>query len=81
MVQPQRSASITDFVTRGEWPSEVSDLPLMLTEHQLAHLRGKSVRTLQREPQWGRSPPFFRDGRKILYPRAGVVAHYMAGSA
>jgi hypothetical protein len=67
---------------RGVWPANPSFLPYFLTEDQLAHLRGKSVRTLQRERRLGCSIPFIRDGKKVLYARPDVLAHYgVAGAA
>jgi hypothetical protein len=73
--------SFTLVTARGEWPSAVSDLPLVLTQHQLAHLRGITVRTLQRERRLGCSIPFIRDGKRVLYARADVLAHYGAARA
>lgn len=67
--------SFTTLYPRGEWPSEVSDLPLFLTQAQLAHLRGVTVRTLQRDRRLGRSIPFAKMGKKVLYARAHVLAH------
>ena len=61
---------------RGVWPANPSLLPYFLTEDQLAHLRGKSVRTLQRERRLKISIPFIRDGKRVLYARADVLAHY-----
>ena len=73
-----RPTSFTSMLARGEWPSAVSDLPLVLTQHQLAHLRGVTVRLLQRERRLGISIPFVRDGKRILYARADVLARYCA---
>ena len=67
--------SFTTLYPRGEWPSEVSDLPIFLTQAQLAHLRGVTVRTLQRDRRLGRSIPFAKMGKKVLYARADVLAH------
>lgn len=63
---------------RGEWPAAITDLPLVLTQHHLAHLRGVTVRTLQRERRHGRSIPYVTDGRKVLYARADVLARFGA---
>jgi hypothetical protein len=52
----------------------------MLTQHQLAHLRGITVRTLQKERRGGRSIPYKRDGGKILYARADVLRHFGAAA-
>jgi hypothetical protein len=77
-----RSArSFTLMTARGEWPSAVSDLPLMLTQHQFAHLRSVTLRTLQRERRLKLSIPFIRDGKRVLYARADVLAHYGAAQA
>jgi Helix-turn-helix domain len=68
-------------VTRpGEWPTSPLDLPLLLTEQQLAHLLGRAVRTLQRHRQEGDSIPFKLIGRRVLYPRDAVLAHFGAGT-
>ena len=71
-------ASFTSLYPPGEWPRAVEDLPLVLTEGQLAHLRGVKVRTLQRERRYGQAIPWVRDGRKILYARADVLARFGA---
>ena len=70
--------SFTSVIARGEWPSAASDLPLVLTQHQLAHLRGVTLRTLQRERRLGQSIPFVKDGKKVLYARHDVLARYGA---
>jgi hypothetical protein len=66
---------------RGEWPSVAEDLPLLLTEQQLAHLRGVTVRTLQRERRLKLSIPYIRDGRKIRYARHHVLERFGLSSA
>ena len=53
----------------------------MLTQHQLAHLRGVTLRTLQRERRLKLSIPYTRDGKRVLYARADVLAHYGAAQA
>src|SRR4029453_8346910 len=63
----------------GEWPTAISDLPLVLTEPQLAHVRGVTVRTLQRDRRRGNLIPFKRVGRKIFYSREDVLSHFGAG--
>jgi hypothetical protein len=68
----------TTVNARGEWPSAETDLPLVLTQHQLAHLRGVTLRTLQRERRLGQSIPFVKDGKKVLYARHHVLARYGA---
>jgi hypothetical protein len=50
----------------------------MLAQHQLAHLRGVTVRTLQRERRLNRSIPYARDGKSVLYARHHVLARYGA---
>ena len=69
--------SFTSIVPRGQWPASVEDLPLLLRQEELAHLRGVTVRHLQRERRLGRSPfPWVKDGRSVLYPREGILARY-----
>jgi hypothetical protein len=71
--------SLTALTARGEWPTAVSDLPLVLTEPQLAHVRGVTVRTLQRDRRRGDSIPFKRIGRRIYYARDDVLSYFGAG--
>lgn len=79
LLQERRTpAPFTSMTARGEWPSAESDLPLFLTQHQLAHLRGVTLRTLQRERRLGCSIPFVQDGKRVLYARADVLARYGA---
>jgi hypothetical protein len=68
--------SFTALTARGEWPSVAEDLPLLLTEQQFAHLRGVTVRTLQRERRLKLSIPYVRDGRKIRYARHHVLERF-----
>jgi hypothetical protein len=60
---------------RGQWPASTSDLPLFLTQGQLAHLLDKSVRTLERDRHEGRSIPFKKVGRTVLYARDDILAY------
>src|SRR5262249_19224864 len=60
----------------GEWPSLPEELPLVMTDQQYAHLRGVTVRTLQRERRLNISIPYIRDGRKIRYARHHVLARF-----
>lgn len=66
--------SFAAITAPGEWPRAVSDLPIFLTQKQLAHLRGVTVRTLQRERKQGQSIPFRKFGKKVLYARDDVIA-------
>ena len=59
---------------QSRWPSAASELPLFLTPRELAALLNKSVRTLQRDRVTGRSLPFTKHGRTVLYPRDPVLA-------
>jgi hypothetical protein len=58
----------------SRWPSAACELPLFLTPQELAELLKKSVRTLQRDRASGRSLPFTKHGRTVLYPRDPVLA-------
>jgi hypothetical protein len=71
--------SLAVRTVRGEWPTAISDLPLVLTETQLAHVRGVTVRTLQRDRRRGGSIPFKRIGRRIYYARDDVLSYFGAG--
>jgi hypothetical protein len=75
---PRASMPFTALTIRGEWPSSPFDLPLLLTEQQLAHLLNRAVRTLQRHRREGCSIPFTRVGRRVFYPRHAVLAHFGA---
>jgi hypothetical protein len=66
---------------RAHWPADPSLLPVFLTEKQVAHLMGKSVRTLQKYRREGISIPFHVVGRSILYARDDVLALGAARSA
>ncbi len=59
---------------RAHWPADPLQLPVFLTEKQLAHLMGKSVRTLQKYRRAGTSIPFHVVGRSVLYARDDVLA-------
>src|SRR5262245_53776494 len=76
-----QSAQATHLVAaltpRGVWPANLSDLPYFLTDDDLAHLLGRSLRTLERQRRDGTSPPFTVVGRTILYPRDAVVEHFL----
>jgi hypothetical protein len=74
-----RAARFTGLTARGEWPSAVSDLPLVLSEPELAHVRGVTVRTLQRDRRRGGGIPFKRVGRKVFYAREAVLSYFGAG--
>jgi hypothetical protein len=64
---------------RGEWPVDPRvSLPYFLSEKLLAHLLNKSVRTLQHRRRIGRSPPYTKNGKQILYPRDPALAYYGA---
>jgi hypothetical protein len=77
----RKPTPFTEKIARGEWPSSESDLPIFLTQHQYAHLRGVTVRLLQRERRLGTSIPFVKDGNNILYARADVLARYRVAQA
>lgn len=59
----------------GAWPTSLDDLPLFMTQADLARLLGLSERTLERNRQEDGAIPFRKIGRKILYARADVLAH------
>ena len=72
----QPATSFTSLTPPGEWPKAAGDLPLLLSQREFAHLRAVSPRTLQRERRQGSPVPFRRLGRRVLYPRAGVLAFF-----
>lgn len=73
-----RDTSFSVLPPRGEWPADVGLLPLFFTEEQLAHLLGKTVRTLQRHRREGRSIPFrvVAPSRNVIYAREDVLNHF-----
>lgn len=66
--------TLTAITARGEWPADVAVLPIFLTQQQYAHLRGVTVRALQRERRLGKSIPFKKQGKQVLYAREDVLA-------
>ena len=65
----------------GQWPSDESYLPMMLTDADLAHLKGESLRSIQRKRRSNQlGIPSIKDGRGYLYARADVLKRYGARS-
>lgn len=62
----------------ARWPSDINQLPLFLTQSELAHLLGRSVRTLERDRATGGRIPFKKIGRHILYARRDVLSYLEA---
>jgi hypothetical protein len=58
---------------RGRWPASVAEIPLFLTPRYLAHLLNRSERTLERDRHMGRSIPYRKVGRTVLYARDDVL--------
>jgi hypothetical protein len=52
-----------------------AELPVFLIPPELAELRRTTTSTLAQERYLGRGVPFIRDGRRILYARADVLAY------
>jgi hypothetical protein len=73
---PAAPAPFTSTVARGEWPRPEDDLPLIITQHQFAHLRGVTIRTLQRERQLRRFIPYVQDGKNVYYAKHHVLQRY-----
>ena len=73
VVPPSRITSSPPSSVR--WPSKPDDLPLFLTQPQLADLLTVSIRTLERQRHDGGSIPFRKVGRRILYGRDDVLRH------
>ena len=80
MAQPSEGVPHSPAVLASPWPAAATDLPLFLTQRQLAHLLGKSVRTLEHDRIVGRSIPFKKIGRKVLYAREDVLSHLASAS-
>ena len=77
----QHFPALMTRVARGEWPTDIDQLPLFFTEAQLAYVLGIHVRTLQRRrscspDEWIR---FKRMGRQVLYARQDVL-NFVSGS-
>ena len=62
------------------WSTAVLDLPLYLTPRELAQLLQKSERSLERDRIVGRSIPFKKIGRKVLYSRDDVINYLSSAS-
>jgi hypothetical protein len=78
---PLRHATVPEnSLLKSPWPTAASQLPLFLTQGQLAHLLGKSIRTLERDRIIGHSIPFTKVGRRVLYARDDVIRHLAAAS-
>jgi hypothetical protein len=56
-------------VHRPNWPANPEELPLFLTQRNLAELLGCSGRTLERDRCNGVGIPFVKHGRRVYYPR------------
>lgn len=70
----QEHLPLSQISARGEWPRSAADIPIFLTQQQYAHLRGVTVRALQRERRLGKSIPFKKQGKQVLYAREDVLA-------
>jgi hypothetical protein len=56
------------------WPASLEDLPIFLTQKQLAELLACSERKLERHRCSGEGIPFVKHGRRVYYPRDVVFA-------
>ena len=69
----------TATLPRGQWPADISVLPFLLTEPDLAHLMDLELKTLQKKRRCNQLDiPWIKDGRRFLYPRADVLKRYGA---
>lgn len=68
--ESHRLANIEQSITATTKPSGGQ----MLTEEEAARMRRKSVHALRKERQRSMGPRWVRDGRRILYPKADLVA-------
>jgi hypothetical protein len=57
-----------------QWPSRLEELPIFLTQKQLAELLICSPRTLERDRCSGEGIPFVKHGRRVYYSRDVVFA-------
>ena len=73
-----KKRSFENTFPRGEWPADPGKLPVLITQYQLAHLRGVCVRVLQKERAEGRGVPYTKEGSRVWYARDRVLAHYGA---
>jgi hypothetical protein len=74
-------ATLVHRLPAGEWPGVPTDLPMSMTELQLAHVLGRSLRTLQRKRYEGKGwIPHRKIGRSIYYLRDDVLAYYGIGT-
>lgn len=61
----------------AQWPRRFEDLPVLLTQAQIAQLLGLSERTLERHRHTGEGIRFCKVGRRVLYRREDVVCHLL----
>jgi hypothetical protein len=71
---PERAKPTTVPANTSDWPANVEDLPIFLTQKQLAELLACSERKLERHRCSGEGIPFVKHGRRVYYPRDVVLA-------
>jgi excisionase family DNA binding protein len=73
--------TLTSGASAGiKWPSRFEDLPVLLTQVEVAQLFGISERTLERRRHTGKGIRFCKIGRRVLYYREEVVRHLLGCS-
>jgi excisionase family DNA binding protein len=65
-------AEVLAGLARGQWPSDPLQLPVILTESQVAYLLDKSRSTVRRYRRQGRIP-FRLMGRDVLFDRDEIL--------
>src|SRR5262245_46228257 len=71
-LDPQASAPstavlpFTSTLPRGQWPADISVLPFLLTEMDLAHLMGPDLKTLQKKRRSNQLDNSLDQGRQTL---------------
>ena len=58
---------------RAEWPENLDDLPVLMTQKYLADLFGVSERKLERDRHEGHGVRFAKIGRRVVYRRVDVL--------
>lgn len=58
----------------------LDDLPALLTPSELAKFMRTTTNSLAQERYLGRGVPFIKNGRRVLYARADVLAYLEANT-
>ena len=74
---PRQACAVRTASPSAEWPRKFEDLPVLMTQAQVAQLFGLSERTLERQRHKGDGIRFCKMGRRVFYRRDDVVHHLL----